>query len=91
MGLPDVAQIVALLPYLLPLVLLVAPLLAGRYPGEASLERLRGRRPRPARRRAPVQSPVSGPAQTRLLPRGGLLVACALAVRPPPGLLAASR
>jgi hypothetical protein len=90
MGPPDIAQIVALVPYVLPLLLLVAPLLAGRYPGEASLERLRARRPRAARRRPAVQAPCAAPAEHRLLPRGGLLVGRSLAVRPPPFLLAAS-
>jgi hypothetical protein len=90
MGLPDVASIVALLPYLLPLLVLVAPLLAGRYPGESSLERLRDRRPRRRGRRPVVHRPAPAPAECRLLPRGGLLVGSALAVRPPPALLAAS-
>jgi hypothetical protein len=67
-----------------PVFLLSVPLLAGRYVGEGTLERLR--RKGPARRRR--RSAGSGPSGLRpaavLLPRGGRLIAAALAVRPPP-------
>jgi hypothetical protein len=69
--------------YLLPVVLLVLPLLAGRYPGEVTI----ARRAQPSRGVvAPRPVPVLRPHATRIhrLPRGGLLVACAMAVRPPP-------
>jgi hypothetical protein len=73
-----------LLAYAAPLWLLTLPLVAGRYVGEEALERLR--RQRPARRR-PLGSRAI-PKGTRrvavLLPRGGRLIAEALAVRPPP-------
>ena len=67
-----------------PLFLLSVPLLAGRYVGEDTLERLR--RETPARRRPCSRG--AAPSGTRLaavlLPRGGRLIAEALAVRPPP-------
>jgi len=73
-----------------PLLALVVPLLGGRYVGEDALRRVAvvyaawrsapRRRPvaaaRPAVRRAPV-----------LVARGGRLVACSHACRPPPALL----
>lgn len=75
-----------LLVYAAPLFLLAVPLLAGRYVGEEQLDRLR----RGAAVRAPHRRPPSGvrPAARRavLLPRGGRLIAEALAVRPPPVL-----
>jgi hypothetical protein len=60
------------------------PLLAGRYVGEERLEALRGHVARPRRRVAPQRS--RAPRPVALLPRGGRLIAEALAVRPPPGL-----
>jgi hypothetical protein len=73
--------------YLLPLALLVLPLLAGRYPGEVAVARRIPPSRRPVRPRTVV---VSSPLRSRLInvPRGGLLVACAMAVRPPPAALA---
>src|SRR5215208_986206 len=70
--------------YAAPLFLLSVPLLAGRYVGEDKLERLR--REAPARRRTRSRSGApSGARRTAvLLPRGGRLIAEALAVRPPP-------
>jgi hypothetical protein len=71
--------------FLTPAILLALPLLAGRYVGA---ERLRGgarRRPRAARRATP--SPLSPRAGSRMLPRGGVLIAASLAVRPPPLVL----
>jgi hypothetical protein len=75
-----------LLAHSAPLVLVAAPLLAGRYVGEQQLERLRvGRTSAEPRRPVAAARPASrGPAS--LLPRGGRLIAEALAVRPPPPL-----
>jgi hypothetical protein len=64
---------------LVPVLLLVAALALGRYPGEGALERVRatrGRR-RPADAASPARSPLT-------LVRGGLLVAASLAGRAPP-------
>lgn len=73
---------------LLPALALAAPLLMRRYPGERALAGLlsvrRACRPRPSR---------SVPRTGRLLtvaPHGGLLIAHALAVRPPPAPISAS-
>jgi len=74
---------------LLPAVALAMPLLARRYPGERALLALHGgaepaRWPRPRGR---------APRGRRALPaavRGGRLIGCSLAVRPPPVALAAS-
>lgn len=71
--------------FLAPWLLVLAPLLAGRYLGERSLLRLaRGARSRPRRPR------VTRPARRRpaicVLPRGGCLIGSSLAVRPPPAL-----
>jgi hypothetical protein len=68
--------------FLAPALVLVLPLLAGRYVGADRLSRLARSRPRRARARG-----ASRPApRTWLLvpPRGGLLIAASLAVRPPP-------
>jgi hypothetical protein len=65
--------------FLTPAFVLLLPLLAGRYPGERRL----------APRHAPVRRAIV-PAlhrprpPLRLVPRGGLLLACALAGRGPP-------
>jgi hypothetical protein len=71
-----------------PAVLLVLPLLAGRYVGEDGLVRL-AVRGLPPRRRSPATLGARrrGP---RLRPRGGRLIASALAERGPP-LAAAAR
>jgi hypothetical protein len=78
-----------LLVYSAPLFLVAAPLLAGRYVGEGQLERLRCGRTRAVPRRAPRAARPASRRPAALLPRGGRLIAEALAVRPPP-LLAAS-
>ena len=71
-----------------PALLLFLPLLGGRYVGEDGLARLAGRlataRVRPAAAHAgrPRRAP-------RVLPRGGRLIAAALAERGPPALLLA--
>jgi hypothetical protein len=75
-----------LLAYAAPLFLVALPLLAGRYPGEERLDRLRSEFV--ARRRPARVAPA--PAVRRsavLVPRGGRLIAEALAVRPPPVLV----
>jgi hypothetical protein len=76
--------------FLSPAIVLLTSLLTGHYVGEGGLERLAaavGRR-RPTRARA-ARNPL--PRRPRaLMPRGGRLVATALAVRPPP-LLATLR
>jgi hypothetical protein len=70
-----------------PALLLALPLLAGRYVGEDGLARLAGRA-LVSRRRSPgtLGSRRRAP---RVLPRGGRLLAAALAERGPPTLAAA--
>jgi hypothetical protein len=75
-----------LLAYAAPVFLLAVPLLAGRYVGEERLERLRGRRARPSRPRPAAGALPAKRQVVALLPRGGRLIAEALAVRPPPAL-----
>jgi hypothetical protein len=69
--------------YALPALALLAALLLGRYPGErlifAAVARAR-RRPR----RAPQTAPRLASLDRATLPRGGKLLARALAGRPPP-------
>jgi hypothetical protein len=71
-----------------PGLLLLLPLLAGRYVGEDGIARLSAclaaprRRPLPLRAAAPRRAP-------RVLARGGRLIAVALAQRGPPALLPA--
>jgi len=73
---------VSFLLYLAPAMLLLATLLGRRYPGERLLLAFAAsaRRGRP-RRAARSAAPHGRVAQ---VPRGGLLMAFALAVRPPP-------
>jgi hypothetical protein len=79
-----------LLAYAGPLWLLTLPLVAGRYVGEdAFVERLRRHRPR-RRLLASRALPKGARCVVVLLPRGGSLIAEALAVRPPPALLSTS-
>jgi hypothetical protein len=73
-----------LLAYAAPLFLVAVPLLAGRYVGEERLERMRGGFA--ARRRVARPALAASRRSPVLLPRGGRLIAEALAVRPPPGL-----
>jgi hypothetical protein len=70
-----------------PGLLLLLPLLAGRYVGEDRLADLAGRAIAP-RRRSPV-SLGSRRRAPRVLPRGGRLIAAALAERGPPAPRAA--
>lgn len=83
-GFDAIAESCAGLAHVLPLVLLLVPLLTGRYVGEQQLARLAGiSPPRPRRRRA---RPRAEQTSARAVPRGGCLIASFLAVRPPPGL-----
>jgi len=71
--------------HLAPALILVAVLLARRYPGERLIVRLAGS---PTRVRGRARARVVKP-RTRiavLVPRGGLLLARSLAVRPPPAM-----
>ena len=71
-----------------PGLLLLLPLAAGRYVGEASLARIARASGRPARRTARAGR-AARRCRPRILPRGGLLIATALGRRgPPPVLLA---
>jgi hypothetical protein len=84
------AQLLPALAYLAPALTILAVLALRRYPGErvlvATLER---RRDRPRRARAP-RGAARRRAPRALVARGGLLIGCALAVRPPPLLRLAS-
>jgi hypothetical protein len=75
------------LAYLTPALALLALLALRRYPGERALLATIARRraPRPARERAHSTGSFA-PRPRALLPRGGRLIARALAVRPPPAL-----
>ncbi len=75
----------AALAYLAPALLILLPLLGGRYPGDDALVRAAARRVPPPRRRPPATSPRRRP-RGALLPRGGRLVGAALAGRAPPAL-----
>jgi hypothetical protein len=66
-----------------PVLVLALPLLAGRYVGEQQLARLAAAYDAAPRRAATTLAP-SGVRAPRSLPRGGRLIACSLAVRPPP-------
>jgi hypothetical protein len=70
---------------LAPALLIAATLLLRRYPGERLLTALVARRCNGRKRRAGGVASPSRPAAR--VPRGGLLIACALAVRPPPAAL----
>jgi hypothetical protein len=73
---------------LLPALALAVPLLMRRFPGERMLVERVGVRAT-TRRRARKSSSYTGRPFT-VAPHGGLLIGCALAVRPPPAVLAAS-
>jgi hypothetical protein len=70
-----------------PGLLLLLPLAAGRYVGEERLARLA--RPTAPPRRGHRTTPGAGRRARRAVPRGGLLIAVALARRGPPGNLLA--
>jgi hypothetical protein len=71
--------------FLAPAVLLALPLIAGRYVGAERLIRAAGQR-RPAARRSASVLPAPRP-RWRVPPRGGMLIAASLAVRPPPSVI----
>jgi hypothetical protein len=71
-----------------PGLLLLLPLLAGRYVGEDRIARLSARFAAPRRRPAAVEAMPCRRAP-RVLARGGRLIAVALAQRGPPALLPA--
>jgi hypothetical protein len=73
----------------LPALLLALPLAGGRYVGEERLARLVRRAPRPSRRRD--TRVARRRPRRRAGPRGGLLIAVALARRGPPSRVAAAR
>lgn len=74
---------VELAAYSAPFWVVVFPLLAGRYVGEEALERLSQRRIR-TRRRVAVAAPSGVRRSAQFFPRGGRLIAQALAERGPP-------
>jgi hypothetical protein len=71
-----------------PLLVLLAFLLLGRFPGEQAIARLSRRlstaAPRPGRRAANRRR-LGG--RVPAAPRGGLLIGCGLARRPPPAFV----
>jgi hypothetical protein len=74
----ELASLLEMALFLGPALALLGCLIARRYPGERRvLERLSVVR----YDRVPE---ILEPGRARTLPRGGLLIACALAVRPPP-------
>lgn len=68
---------------LVPLLLLLASLLLGRYPGCDAIVRLAERFASSPRRRS-TGTPSPRRANPRVAVAGGLLIACGLASRPPP-------
>jgi periplasmic copper chaperone A len=76
--------VTALFFYALPALLLLGALLLGHYPGERLRLRLAGGRARAARLVAAVPPPRHLPFARPRLPRGGALLAAALAGRAPP-------
>jgi hypothetical protein len=76
-------------PYLLPVLLMLTALALRRYPGEAVLVALIQRGSRCSRRRRASRRPAGHPRGPHaLVPRGGALLGCSLAVRPPPAVAA---
>jgi hypothetical protein len=69
----------------LPVLLVLLPLLAGRYIGEERLARIAAAFVSSRRRRAPLLA-ATARRVSPTLPRGGRLIAASLAVRPPPAL-----
>ena len=72
----------SMLLHLLPALALAAPLILRRYPGERRLLALIAGRSKPRLRASATATATARPRA--LVPRGGLLIACSLAVRPPP-------
>lgn len=78
---------VELLAYAAPVLVLALPLLSGRFVGEDRIARAAAARRRAARRTAPLYrppAPATWLVRVLSVPRGGRLIADALAVRPPP-------
>jgi hypothetical protein len=75
--------------HLAPALILVAALLARRYPGERLIVRLASSATRSGRR-ARTRAVKPRTRVAALAPRGGLLLGCSLAVRPPPVAVRAS-
>jgi hypothetical protein len=71
------------LSYLAPPLMLLLLLAARRYPGERALLALMATAPRGRRHAREVRARPRGSVRA-LVPRGGALIACSLAVRPPP-------
>lgn len=86
-GLGPVAHALA---YLLPALLLLLALAARRYPGEGSLLAVIAKRRARSTPHGPAAARVRRPCPRALVPRGGRLLACSLAVRPPPVLRSAA-
>lgn len=72
--------------FMAPALLIVVPLLGGRYVGEELIAKLGARRARRPRHSRVVLQPVSSVPVARR-PRGTRLIAFSLAKRPPPRLL----
>lgn len=76
-----------LMAYLSPVLVLLLPLLSGRFVGEERIARAAAAARRPARRITPLYrppAPATWLVRVLSVPRGGRLLADALAVRPPP-------
>jgi hypothetical protein len=71
-----------------PAILLLLPLLHGRYVGEERIARMRAVRERSRPRRAATSIDLPRRAPRGLVPRGGSLLAFSLSVRPPPAAAA---
>jgi hypothetical protein len=84
-----VLGIASAFPYFAPVLMLLLPLLGGRYVGAERLERLARRRRRRPERARPTPALEPRRFDQSLLPRGGRLIGRALAVRPPPANAAA--
>jgi hypothetical protein len=69
--------------FLAPALLIVAPLIAGRYLGEELIAKLVAKRSRPPRRSTVVSAPAPRPPAA-WSPRGTRLLAFSRAERPPP-------
>lgn len=83
---PDVGGLGTVLLYLAPLVVLLLPLLRGRFLGERRLLLRSLRRPR----RWPMRQPAPQTRAPGLIARGGRLIGTGLAVRPPPASTASA-
>ncbi len=76
-----------LLGYAVPLLVVLLPLLAGRFVGEERLIRAAARARGARRRPRAISAPRAWLRGVAMFPRGGLLIARAIAVRPPPAAL----